>query len=73
VSQVSVLVMIDPARRDHLGDLAAAIAGLGVTVRERIPELGLLVVDIDPGRLEQLRRLEGVIAVERSRTLQPLG
>lgn len=66
-ANVPVVIAVDPDRFD---EVAAALAGAGVSVERELREIGTIGGHVAEGRLASLEALAGVLAVDRERVVQ---
>ena len=65
--EVAILVSVDPERFEAA---ERALSDAGVTVDQRLLEIGTIGGRVREDRLNGLRELEGVLAVEAERVVQ---
>lgn len=67
--EIPLLILIDPTQRNLFLQRVRDIRNLGATILETIPQFGIIVVCFSADRMGELRNVEGVVSVERSRRL----
>jgi hypothetical protein len=70
VADIEVLVSVDDAHADRLTEVAEDLRRAGMRVEQTLEGLGTLTGFCDPGNLENVRRVRGVVSVERSREVE---
>lgn len=70
VEHTAVNVAVDEEHRGACDEVAGELRAAGMNVTETLHTLGIVVGWIDPSRLDGLRQVEGVVAVEASRQVR---
>jgi hypothetical protein len=65
-----VTVSIADAALARFDAIVAACRRAGLQVTQQLPSLGIVVGRIDPGRIPDLQRIEGVATVELARDIE---
>ncbi len=57
------LVIVDKQNREKLSEMAERLHAVGCQVQETMNKLGIIVVDIETDKINQLNQVEGVAGV----------
>lgn len=67
--EIPLLILIDPAKWSAFAEHVQEIHSRGATIIQTLPQIGVVVVYFPEHRIEELRQIDGVVNVERSRRL----
>jgi len=67
---VTLKVVLDDKHPTGDADVGRALEAAGLTVETDIPEIGVIVGKADKGKIESLRRLDGVLEVTEEDDIQ---
>ena len=70
MTKVRLSLSISDSHMDRIDEVAAAATRAGMTVEQRLPDLGVLTGEIDRDKLVRLRQVDGISDVEEERTVR---
>jgi hypothetical protein len=70
MTKVRLSLSISDSHMNRIDEVAAAAMRAGMTVEQRLPDLGVLTGEIDRDKLARLRQVDGISDVEEERTVR---
>ena len=68
--EVRLSLSISDSHTNRIDEVAGAAIRAGMTVGQRLPDLGVLTGEIDRDKLVRLRQVDGISDVEEERTVR---
>ena len=69
MSKVRLSVSVSDSHLDRMGDVADAAKRAGMTIEQRLTDLGILTGSIDANKIAHLQHMEGISHVEEEGTV----
>ena len=70
MAKVRLSLSVSDSHMNKIDEVAAAATRAGMTVEQRLTELGVLTGEIDQDKIDRLRQVDGVSDVEEERTVR---
>ncbi|WP_414585011.1 ketohydroxyglutarate aldolase [Scytonema sp. PCC 10023] len=70
MSQVNLVISVDDEHKNQILEVMENLQAIGMKVEQSMPQIGVIVGSIDSTKVEEVSAVEGVAAVETSRSFQ---